>query len=287
MRKLFLALPVLLSAAMVAAQSTFSEWQAGAVLDLSASSRALALQGRDRGLSLGHSDISASGPLGRHFQAQLSGAVHSHGRKVEPELEEAWLQTRTLPAGLQLRGGRFASQLGYLNEQHPHNDDFIQRPLLYRAFLGGHWSDDGVRLNWVAPTDLYLRLGLEAFRGRGLGEDAPGRRTPGAIVLSGRAGGDLGASHSWQAGLSYLRNRRAATGAHPHEEEGEGHGEEDGGHAAQHDHHHAHGAAYGGRHLWLAELALEVGAAGQQPAAAAAGGLRACPRARHRPLRHG
>ena len=74
----------------------------------------------------------------------------------EVELEEAWAQTRTLPAGFQVRAGRFSSQLGYLNEQHPHTDDFIERPLLYRAFLGGHYFDDGVRVNWTAPTDLYL-----------------------------------------------------------------------------------------------------------------------------------
>ncbi|MEJ7929706.1 hypothetical protein WG922_06950 [Ramlibacter sp. AN1015] len=235
-----------------AAGSPGGGWQAGAVLDVSASSRALALGQRDRGLALGHSDLSAYGPLGNHLDAQLTAAVHSDHGKYELELDEAWVQTRTLPAGLQLRAGRFASQIGYLNEQHPHADDFVQRPLLYRAFFGDHWTDDGLRLNWTAATDLYLRLGAEVFRGKRLVEEADSASSPGAAVLSARIGGDIGASHSWQAGLSYLHNRRDAGHAHEAEEEGEeaGHHDahEDDGHG---DAHGGHGAAYSGRGLWL------------------------------------
>ncbi|RYF42342.1 MAG: hypothetical protein EOO25_07015 [Comamonadaceae bacterium] len=239
------AAPVLAQEGAPAAPST--GWQAGAVLDVTAATRGLALGQRDKGLALGHSDLSAYGPLGRHLEAQLTAAAHTHGRKLELELEEAWIQTRTLPAGLQLRAGRFASQLGYLNEQHPHADDFVERPLLYRAFLGGHWNDEGVRLNWVAPTDFYLRLGAEVFRGKTLVEEAASARRPGATVLSARLGGDAGASHSWQAGLSWLNNRREA--AVEHEEE------EGGAHDHAHGHSHAHGAAFSGRHMWLGEVA--------------------------------
>lgn len=232
-----------------AAQAPFPGWQAGAVLDVSAASRGLALGQRPQGLGLGHSDLSASGPLGQHLEAQGTLSAHSDGSKVEVEAEEAWVQTRTLPAGLQLRAGRFSSQLGYLNEQHSHSDDFVERPLLYRAFLGGHWFDDGVRLNWTAPTDLYLRLGAEVFRGRQLVPEAASSRNPGAVVLSAKAGGDWGASQSWQAGLSFLHNRReAAVEAHEEEEEGEEHGHEEG-------HSHAHGAAYSGERMWVGELA--------------------------------
>ena len=47
-------------------------------------------------------------------------------------------------------------------------DDFVERPLLYRAFLGGHWNDDGLRLNLTLPTATYWMVGAEAFRGRRL-----------------------------------------------------------------------------------------------------------------------
>lgn len=234
-------------AAAGAAQAQAERWQFGAVLDVAATSRAPALGQREQGLALGHSDITIFGPIGSALQAQITTAAHSHDGDIEAELEEAFVQTRTLPAGLQARVGRFASQLGYLNEQHPHADDFVERPLLYRAFLGGHWFDDGLRLNWTAPTDVYLRLGAEVFRGRQLVQEASRSQSPGAFVLSARTGGDIGSSHSWQAGLSWLHNRREAALEDEHD-----HGGEDD-HA--HEHAHAHGAAYSGRQLYLLDLA--------------------------------
>lgn len=244
-----------LTAALAAATSAQAQepapaerWQFGAVLDVAASSRVPALGQRVQGLGLGHSDISLFGPVGSALQAQVTTAVHSHDDDLEAELEEAFVQTRSLPAGLQARAGRFSSQLGYLNEQHPHADDFVERPLLYRAFLGGHWYDDGLRLNWTAPTDLYLRLGAEVFRGRQLVQEASRTQSPGAFVLTARTGGDIGRSYSWQAGLSWLNSRREAALEDDHDHGGDDHG---------HDHAHAHGAAYSGKHLYLFDLAYK------------------------------
>ncbi|MDO5058041.1 MAG: hypothetical protein Q4E06_12055 [Lautropia sp.] len=228
-----------------------SGWQWGLVLDVAALSRALTLGNRQQGLALGHSDLSTHGSLGRHLHAQLTVAAHHHHDRLDTELEESWLQTRTLPDGLDLRLGRFASQIGYLNEQHPHDDDFVERPLLYRAFLGGHWFDDGLRLNWTAPTALYLRLGAEVFRGRRLVQQATAasaRRRLATTVLSVRAGDDIGDSHSWQAGIGWLHNRRDASREDDHHHD---HDDHDHGHDG---HVHAHGAAFSGRHLVLVEL---------------------------------
>ncbi len=227
-------------------------WELGAVLDLALNSRELALGQRPQGAGLGHSDLLARGPLGSQLSAQLNLAVHSEvddAQKLEAELEEAWVQTRSLPAGFQARLGRFSSQIGYLNEQHPHADDFVERPLLYRALLGGHWFDDGLRLNWTAPTPFYLMVGAEVFRGRQLVKEATpatqGHR-PGAYTLSAKVGGDLGESQSWQAGAAWLLNRREAV-VEDHEEEAGG--------EAEHEHEHAHGAQFSGRHTRLFDLA--------------------------------
>jgi len=219
-------------------------WELGAVLDVASSSRPLALGQREQGLALGHSDLLLRGPLGAHFSAQASVAAHSHEGKLEAELEEAWLQSRSLPAGWQLRLGRFASQIGALNEQHPHADDFVERPLLYRSMLGGHWFDDGLRLNWTAPTAFYLSLGAELFHGRQLLRQSLREPRPGVATLRLKIGDDWGRSHSWQLGASYLHNRREAVAEDGHDHEG-------------HDDHegHAHGAQLSGRHLWLLDLA--------------------------------
>jgi hypothetical protein len=237
--------------AALSAQAQEKGWEFGAVLDVAHTSREPALGLRDQGLSLGHSDVFARGLLGQHFSAQVSAAAHHDDGDIELEMEEAWAQTRSLPGGFLVRAGRFPSQIGYLNEQHPHADDFVERPLLYRAFLGGHWFDDGMRLNWTAPTPFYLTLGAEVFRGRQLIEEAASSRSPGAITLSMKVGNDIGTSHSWQLGASYLHNRREAALEEAHaEEEHEEDGHEEAGHEG-----HAHGAAFSGKRMWMLDAA--------------------------------
>lgn len=215
-------------------------WEAGVVLDVASSSQALALGARDKGLGLGHSDLLVRGPLGQHLSAEANVGLHTQDRQLEAHIENAWLQTRSLPAGLQARAGRFASQIGYLNEQHPHADDFSERPLLYRALLGGHWYDDGMRLNWTAPTPFYLRLGAEVFKGKQLVPQAPATSGAGARTLNLKVGDDLGESSSWQWGLSRVDNRRVTEVAVHEPDAG--------------DHDHAHAASYSGRRMWVSDL---------------------------------
>lgn len=240
------ALPVLLLAlgtVTPAAASDAQAWRFGAVVDVGTTSRATAFGSRERGLGLGPSDVTAWGPVGAALEGQATVAAHAHDGRIEVELEELWLQTRSLPAGLTLRLGRFLAQVGYLNERHPHADDFAERPLAYRAFLGGHWFDDGVRVNWLLPTPLYWRVGVEAFRGRQLVPDAVRQPAVGSWTFSTKAGGDVGTMHSWQLGIAYVHNRLEAV-------HGDDHGHDD-----DHDHAHVHGARFGGRHLWMFDAA--------------------------------
>lgn len=242
-KRLALSAAALLLAQHALAQTTSptEAWTFGAVLDATHTSRALALGARDKGLQLGHSDLTASGPLGAHLRGQLTAVAATHEGKLETTFEEAWVETRGMPAGLSVRAGRFASQIGYLNAQHPHADDFIERPLMYRAMLGNHWNDDGLRLNVTLPTDLYWMVGAEAFRGRKLVAETESPVSGlGAYTLSTKLGGDFNASHSWQLGLSYLHSRRIAAVEEEAAEEGH-----------DHEHGHSHAAQFGGRHTWL------------------------------------
>lgn len=222
----------------------------GAVVAPVWQSRELSLVNRDRGFGLGHSDLSVDAALMPGLSARLSGVAHSDHSSIETELEEAYLDAPGLPGGLQLRVGRFLSQLGYLNEQHPHTDEFSIRPVLYRAFLGDHYFDDGLRLNWVAPTPVFWRVGGELLGGRRLPESAGGG-SPGAWTLGTRIGGDLGRSSSWQVGLSTLRHRNGASGAAG---EVDDHASHAGGVAIDGLQAHRHGAVFFGRQLDVIDL---------------------------------
>lgn len=157
------------------------------------------------GLALGETEINISANVDDKFTAWLTVPIAIEDSEVVVELEEAWIETMTLPAGLSLRMGRFYSNIGYLNDKHSHSWDFTDQPLPYQAFLGGQYLDDGLQLRWLAPTDLYLELGAEVTRGDKYPAGGAANSGVGSYALHLRTGGDVGFSHSWQAGLSYLQ----------------------------------------------------------------------------------
>ncbi len=121
-----------------------------------------------------HAESPRQGFNLRHIELVVSAAVDPYARGMvnvavmedAAELEEAWFETLSLPFRLKLKGGKFYSDMGYINPQHPHQWDFADQPLVYRLMLGEHGLNDaGVQLSWLAPTPWYLLIGVEAFQG--------------------------------------------------------------------------------------------------------------------------
>jgi hypothetical protein len=157
-----------------------------------------------RGFNLGESEVALSANVDDKFAGTL---IVSLTPENKVEVEEAYGIVTALPYGLTPKFGRFFSGIGYLNEQHQHAWDFYDAPLAYNAFLGGQYDNNGAQLKWVAPTDQFLELGAEV----GNGDNFPGtdRNTNGvnAALAYAHTGGDIGDSHSWRAGVSYLHTR--------------------------------------------------------------------------------
>ncbi|MBX3590604.1 MAG: hypothetical protein KF755_06820 [Burkholderiaceae bacterium] len=155
-----------------------------------------------RGFGLAESELRFSASIDPWLRGAASVALHPDDSL---SVEEAWFQTTRLGRGFSLKAGRFYSGIGYLNPKHAHTWDFVDSPLAYQAMLGRQYGDDGVQLNWVAPTDLFIELGAELGRGRSFpgGGDAS-RNGAGMRALAAHVGGDVGDSHSWRAGLSVL-----------------------------------------------------------------------------------
>ncbi|MGA9572502.1 MAG: hypothetical protein WBS20_01000 [Lysobacterales bacterium] len=157
------------------------------------------------GLSLGETEIDISANVDDKFTAWLTLPIVIEDGSASVEVEEAWIETTALPAGLSLRMGRYFSNIGYLNDQHSHAWDFADQPLPYQAFLGDQYIDDGLQLRWLAPTDVYLELGAEINRGDRYPAGGAANSGFGSHTFHLRTGGDIGYSNSWQAGLSYLQ----------------------------------------------------------------------------------
>lgn len=189
-----------------------------------------------RGFSLDHSELIFGANIDPWWRGQLMLGLLDG----EAEVEEAWVQSLGIGHGVGLKAGRIRSGIGYLNEQHAHAWDFADAPLAYAAMFGEHasYAQDGVQLKWVAPTETFVEFGAEFGRGAAFPGSERNRNGSGGSALFAHVGGDLGVSHSWRAGLSYLR-----TGA----QEREAHFEDIGGLEAQ-------GVFAGKSRTWLADF---------------------------------
>lgn len=217
--------------------------EVGVILDAYYKSDNTALNGRTKDFGFSHSELSLSQDIADVAKAQMTWVGEWNEEESDLELEEFFIQSTALPGNLSLTAGRFLADIGYLNANHSHTDNFSERPLLYKAFLGEHYYDDGISASWILPTDRYWRVSAGVFGGDELGEEKS-EKTIGTWTLSTEFGDDFGDNASWQAGVSYLRNR-TQTGEH-HEEDEHDHDED--------EHGHSHGAEYQGEDLYIADI---------------------------------
>lgn len=157
------------------------------------------------GFNINETELNFSANVDDLFRGSATIALVEEGGGTEVEIEEVYVETTSLPYGLQAKAGRFFSELGYLNSHHSHADDFTDRPLTNRAFLNGNYGDDGVQLSAVLPTEMYSEIGGGIYRG----DDFPGGGANGNDIGSwtayGRVGGDIGDNTSWRLGVSTLQ----------------------------------------------------------------------------------
>jgi len=74
------------------------------------------------------------------------------------QVEEAAVQTTSLPWNLELKAGRFFGEFGRLAYIHDHELPFVNRPLPLAQYIGGESRTDGLQLNWLLPVDHYVSL---------------------------------------------------------------------------------------------------------------------------------
>lgn len=156
-----------------------------------------------RGFSLRESELSIAANIDPYLRGNMLLSVDEANTV---SIEEAYFQTIGLGHGLTLKGGRFLSAIGYQNELHGHAWDFVDAPLVYRAFLAGdNYGDEGLQLRWIAPADTFIEIGGEIGRGRDRPGSDRGKNGIGSGVVFAHLGDDIGDSHSYRVGISALR----------------------------------------------------------------------------------
>lgn len=158
----------------------------------------------ERSFNLGESELAVSANVDPYFSAMMIAAVSAED---EIEVEEAFFRTLALPSGFTAKGGRFFSGFGYLNEVHAHAWDFVDQPLVYQAFFGNQFKQNGLQVKWLAPTDLFVELGAETGNGDAFPATRRNRNGMNGATLFAHVGGDVGESASWRAGASWIDQR--------------------------------------------------------------------------------
>jgi hypothetical protein len=155
-----------------------------------------------RGFSIAESELSLTANVDDKVYGNLTFSLSPENTV---EVEEAYGLATAVPYGITPKFGRFLSGIGYLNDQHQHVWDFYDAPLVYQAFLGGQYQNNGLQVKWVAPTDIFVEFGGEIGSGEGFPGTGRNKNGTGNGNVYVHAGGDVGASSSWRAGLSYLQ----------------------------------------------------------------------------------
>jgi hypothetical protein len=182
----------------------------------------------ENGFNFREAEIAFSATVDPYFDATLYLAIDGDGNG---DLEEGYFQTRSLPYGLKIKGGKFLSDFGYINRQHPHEWDFVDQNLPYLNVLGDHGlQDTGLQVTWLPDLPFYTLLGAEALQGDqevfgttlgeaeqvelNLGETDDGPRLWTAFA---KVAPDLGPKHALQLGVSYAHaTQHQELYTHPH-----------------------------------------------------------------------
>src|SRR5437867_945554 len=124
---------------------------------------------QQRGFNARNTELAFDGAVDPYFEGFANIVFKlDNDNETEVEVEEAFMQTTSLPYNLQLKGGQFFAAFGRLNPTHPHTWDFADTPLVNGLFLG----PDGLRGvgaqgSWTLPLPWYSQLIVASQNGRG------------------------------------------------------------------------------------------------------------------------
>jgi hypothetical protein len=124
---------------------------------------------QQRGFNARNTELAFDGAVDPYFEGFANIVFKlDNDNETTVEVEEAFMQTTSLPFNLQLKGGQFFAGFGRLNPTHPHTWDFADTPLVNGLFLGPDGLRGvGLQGSWTLPLPWYSQLIFASQNGRG------------------------------------------------------------------------------------------------------------------------
>ncbi len=117
------------------------------------------------GFNLNYAELGISSTVDPFFDLEAT----FHLSEDDFEIEELFFRS-TLPYGFGLKGGKFLSNFGRINNQHSHYWNFNHQPLIYNLLFGEHnILEKGIQLSYIPTLPHYLEFGIEALAGENEG----------------------------------------------------------------------------------------------------------------------
>src|SRR5438093_392564 len=124
---------------------------------------------QQRGFNARNIELAFDGAVDPYFEGFANIVFKlDNDNEAEVEVEEAFLQTTSLPFNLQLKAGQFFAAFGRINPTHPHTWDFADAPIVHALLLGADGLRGvGAQISWIVPVPWYSQLILGVQNGRG------------------------------------------------------------------------------------------------------------------------
>src|SRR6266496_3275922 len=124
---------------------------------------------QQRGFNARNIELAFDGAVDPYFEGFANIVFKlDNDNQTDVEVEEAFMQTTSLPLNLQLKAGQFFAAFGRLNPTHPHTWDFVDTPLVNGLFLGPEGLRGvGAQTSWTLPLPWYSQLIFASQNGRG------------------------------------------------------------------------------------------------------------------------
>jgi hypothetical protein len=111
-------------------------------------------------------ELNFSSAIDPYATAEFYPVFEGEGGELNAKIEEAYIETLSLPFGLQLKAGKFRQAFGRINTVHRHSLPVIDVPVAYETFFGEAMIDQGASLSWLIPNpSFYQELIVDITRG--------------------------------------------------------------------------------------------------------------------------
>lgn len=102
-------------------------------------------------------ELNLRAAIDPYARADIYPVFEGEEGQLDAKIEEAYLQSLSLPYGLQLKVGKFRQAFGRINLVHQHALPVIDLPVASRAFLGEALVDQGASLSWLLPNQAFYQ----------------------------------------------------------------------------------------------------------------------------------